>query len=79
MKLYNKPCCQRSSVVDLPAGRQGNSMYYVYALKSLKDQKYYTGMTDNLERRLKEHNRGAAATPSTVFRGPFKLVYYEKR
>ncbi|MFH1191710.1 MAG: GIY-YIG nuclease family protein, partial [Candidatus Omnitrophota bacterium] len=27
-------------------------MYYVYILRSLKDSKYYTGYTNNLENRL---------------------------
>ena len=32
-------------------------MHIVYILKSFQDKnKYYIGITDNLERRLKEHN-----------------------
>ena len=50
-------------------------MYYVYALKSLKDDKFYTGFTDNLERRIGEHNRGEE--PSTKPRVPFELIYFE--
>ena len=53
-------------------------MYYVYAIKSLKDNRNYIGITNNLERRIKEHNRGKSSTPSTRFRGPFKLIYFEK-
>ena len=52
-------------------------MFYVYILKSLRDGKFYTGCTNNLDRRLKEHNIGKSSTPSTVGRGPFKLVYSE--
>lgn len=69
----------QGSVVDLPAvGRAAPKMYFVYILQSLKDKKFYTGITNNLERRLKEHNKGKKSTPSTAYRGPFKLVYFEK-
>ncbi len=50
-------------------------MYYIYVLQSLKDNKFYTGYTDNLKRRFKEHNNGLVL--STKIRLPFKLVYYE--
>ena len=33
-------------------------MYFVYVIKSIKDGEFYTGFTDNLERRLLEHNQG---------------------
>ncbi|MDP2980888.1 MAG: GIY-YIG nuclease family protein [Candidatus Omnitrophota bacterium] len=50
-------------------------MYYVYVIQSLKDRRFYTGFTDDLERRIGEHNRGEE--PSTKSRAPFKLVYFE--
>lgn len=50
-------------------------MYYVYALKSLKDKRFYFGFTKDLEKRIGEHNAGL--TESTKNRRPFKLVYYE--
>ena len=51
-------------------------MYYVYILKSLKDNKHYIGSTSDINRRLKEHNRGKVK--STRYRIPFKLIYLEK-
>lgn len=33
-------------------------MYYVYILKSSKDASKYIGLTEDLKRRLKEHNNG---------------------
>lgn len=66
-----------AQLVDLPAGRQGAVMYFVYVLISLKDKKFYTGLTNNIERRLKEHNHGSRSTPSTLKRGPFELVHVE--
>jgi putative endonuclease len=50
-------------------------MFYVYILQSLKDEKMYTGYTNNLKRRLFEHNEGLNS--STKYRRPLKLVYYE--
>ena len=50
-------------------------MYYVYLLKSEKDGKFYTGSTDDLKRRMTEHEAGYVK--STVRRKPFKLIYYE--
>ncbi|MCX6737473.1 MAG: GIY-YIG nuclease family protein [Candidatus Parcubacteria bacterium] len=52
-------------------------MYFVYILRSEKDNKHYTGITNDLRRRLKEHNERNGSTPSTKNRGPFELVYYE--
>jgi len=52
-------------------------MHYVYIVKSLKDNRFYTGITNNLEKRLSEHNRGVSSTPSTLGRGPFELVHVE--
>ena len=50
-------------------------MYYVYVLQSKKDEKWYTGYTDDLRKRFKEHNDGRVY--STKGRGPFELIYYE--
>ena len=50
-------------------------MWHVYVLRSLKDGRFYTGFTENLERRIKEHNN--KGEPSTKTRVPFELVYFE--
>jgi len=49
--------------------------YYVYVLQSLKDHNWYTGYTNNLKKRFKQHNEGKNI--STKNRRPFKLIYYE--
>ena len=51
-------------------------MYYVYILKSLKDNNKYIGSTNNLQRRIKEHNDGKVL--STKNRRPLILIYKEK-
>ncbi len=50
-------------------------MHYVYTLHSTKDSNLYIGRTDDLRRRLSEHNNGKSF--ATAPRRPFKLVYYE--
>ncbi|MFH1781175.1 MAG: GIY-YIG nuclease family protein [Patescibacteria group bacterium] len=50
-------------------------MFFVYVLQSIKDGKRYVGCTNNLKRRLQEHNSGLAE--STRYRIPFKLIYFE--
>ena len=50
-------------------------MFYMYILKSQKDGELYIGSTNNLKKRLLQHNSGKVQ--STKSRRPFKLVYYE--
>ena len=50
-------------------------MYYVYILHSDKDGLFYTGSTNDLKRRLSEHNDGRVG--STAKRRPLRLIYYE--
>ena len=50
-------------------------MYYVYVLNSDKDGMFYTRSTNDLKRRLSEHNDGRVG--STVKRRPLRLIYYE--
>lgn len=52
-----------------------DSMFYVYILKSKKDNNLYIGSTNDLKRRINEHNAGLVF--STKPRIPFELVYYE--
>ena len=49
---------------------------YVYILKC-NDESYYTGVTNNLERRLSEHNTGLNIGCYTYSRRPLKLEFYE--
>jgi len=50
-------------------------MHYVYVLRSRKDGELYTGCSNNLERRVREHNAGKVT--STKLRKPLELVHYE--
>ena len=51
-------------------------MHFVYIIQSIKNKRYYIGSTNNLERRLKEHNCGKSKY--TKLTAPFKLVYKEE-
>ena len=50
-------------------------MFYVYIIKSKKDSRLYTGSTNDLKQRFKEHNDGKVR--STKSRIPLELIYYE--
>ena len=50
-------------------------MHYMYILKSTKDSDLYIGCTNDLRRRLGEHQRGESFATSP--RRPFTLLYYE--
>jgi len=47
-----------------------------YVLRSLKDGQHCVGMSQDVSRRLKEHNDGR--TRSTKSRKPFEIVYTEE-
>jgi len=50
-------------------------MHYVYILYSKKLRKFYIGLTDNLKKRILEHNNGESSFTSRG--GCWELVYYE--
>jgi len=50
-------------------------MYYVYVLKSEKDETTYIGSTEFLERRIEQHNKGK--TKLIKHKLSVVLAYYE--
>jgi putative endonuclease len=50
--------------------------YFVYILKC-SDNSYYTGVTNNLERRLYEHEHSTDPDSYTFNKRPLTLVFYE--
>lgn len=50
-------------------------MFYVYILQSQTTNKLYIGNTDDLKRRLKEHNLGQSAYTKKFL--PWEIIYYE--
>ena len=49
--------------------------WYVYVLLSLKDNQFYIGTTNDLSRRVQQHQRGENI--STAKRLPVELLYFE--
>jgi len=52
-------------------------IYYVYILEC-GDKTFYVGCTNNLKKRLKEHNGSKRGAHYTKIRRPVKLKYSEK-
>ena len=50
--------------------------YYTYIVKC-SDDSYYTGVTNDLERRIAEHNGKFAPNSYTFTRRPVVLVFFE--
>jgi putative endonuclease len=50
--------------------------YHVYIVEC-SDKSYYTGVTNNIERRLEEHNDGINPFCFTYSRRPVVIKYYE--
>ena len=50
-------------------------MFYTYVLRSKEGEHLYFGYTENLKKRLSEHNQGL--NPSTKRYGHWVLIYYE--
>lgn len=50
-------------------------MFYVYALSSINRKYIYVGLTDNLERRILQHNSGRSKTTRAY--APFKVIHEE--
>jgi putative endonuclease len=51
--------------------------YYVYIVQC-NDGSYYTGVTNNIERRVGEHNEGHVTTSYTYKRRPVVLKYSQR-
>ncbi len=51
-------------------------MYYVYALSSQVTNYIYVGLTDNVDRRVDQHNSGYEKTTKPY--RPFKLILKEE-
>ncbi len=85
ISFVNKFICPCSSVwiparLASSSARRGQKFtdmeYFVYILKSVSTNKTYVGITNNLERRLKEHNSGKSKFTKSYI--PWEMVYSEK-
>ena len=58
----------------LSGAGQDCDMHYVYIIKSKIDSSYYVGFTNDLKRRIAEHNGGLVRFTSS--RIPYTLIWY---
>jgi putative endonuclease len=54
----------------------GTALYFIYVLECA-DRTFYTGYTNNVEKRVNDHNNGRAGARYTRGRRPVKVVYVE--
>jgi putative endonuclease len=59
--------------VPMAIGKVAGKMEYVYILQSEKNNRYYVGSTNDLVRRLSEHNSGHTESLKNLL--PVKLVF----
>ncbi len=50
-------------------------VFYVYLLESPEDKSWYIGYSDNLKRRISEHNSGKGCRTTKTKK--WKLIYFE--
>ena len=50
-------------------------MFYTYVLQSKNYEELYIGYTDNIKRRLVEHNQGLNLSTKRYI--PWEIIYYE--
>jgi len=52
-------------------------MFFLYLLENTTTRKFYIGVTKDLERRVKEHNKNKVKfTGRNKFQGEWKLLYF---
>lgn len=56
-------------------GGEAAKMFSVYVLRNTKSGRHYIGSTNDLIRRIAEHNRGQ--TKSTNVKGTWEIIYIE--
>lgn len=68
------PASPRQAIGEVEAGIHAR-MYFVYILISETYLKTYTGITDNPERRLEQHNSGVSTFTKNYV--PWQLIFLE--
>jgi putative endonuclease len=66
---------ERPALLVFIAYRYNIDMYYVYVLKNLKSSFLYVGCTNDMKRRLEEHNSNQSGY--TSLKGDWKVIYCE--
>ncbi len=77
MKSKYKQMIKQMQVKEKTASGKNDERWTVYILRC-KDGTLYTGITKDIERRVKQHNDGKGSK-YTQSRRPVKVVYNEKK
>ncbi len=64
-----------ASTQNKPQAMNKTHYYFVYLLKCA-DRSYYTGVTNDLQRRIQEHKDGSNRSAYTYHRRPLELVFH---
>jgi putative endonuclease len=70
------PACPAYRTGRRQAGAHKINMYYTYAIKSIDRNYIYVGLTDNPERRVRQHNNCKEKTTRAF--APFNVILIEK-
>jgi len=76
--LLQSAACADATVTDLLGQRKIGTMKWIVYILECSDNSLYTGITNNLERRLEEHRSGRGAK-YTKHRSPLTVRYAELR
>jgi len=49
--------------------------FYIYLLRSKKDNSFYIGFAENLKERIEKHNQGMVQSTKNI--KPMELIYFE--
>jgi len=52
-------------------------MFYVYAIENSIDKSWYIGFSEDIDRRVLEHNQKIGGEYTSKKSGRWKLIYYE--
>lgn len=52
-------------------------VYYVYVLENDDDETWYIGYTEDIDRRIKEHNTSSGGRTTRIKDGDWEVIYYE--
>jgi putative endonuclease len=72
--LNDLPACSRHALLFFNYNYLNFVMWFVYVLSSLKNKFIYIGSTNDLNRRLKQHNDGEVKSTKAYI--PYKIITY---
>jgi len=71
-QVVRPACRQAGRSLDMILLMNG---FYVYIVRSVSTGKYYTGMTSNIDRRVKEHNQHLSNVMTTRNNNDYSIIF----